>query len=418
MTIQEYIATFGIKSVKAPIMERWNKRVVPRKLNELGKAGASIYLESYGKGISSKKIIELAHCALSVGATEMAMGFGEEAYKIDNGNTITFSSNGSDSNVKKVVAIIDKPPSMDEFPKDLRPGMFDTMQAVDAKHPREYYIENAEYIGQPKRDGNRDVMFVTPYAVFHQSRSTSIMPNIGYGFEGAMMHLAELSGPFILDGERYYLSYNGDEHRTAAQAAEVNIINMRGDVLPITVYAAFKAVYFSARDLRYSYELDRCLGNAYAVFEKTNEWMKANSYLNVDLDRVKFEFLRSAVTKQEKQDLVLRQQKEGREGEVWTKKSCLYSGGKAHHTDMVRTKYIQESRVHVDKLVPSTVEGHAFSALEVSVDGVPVGSVGTGWTKEEKVVVARLFNESPDSTFINVTHQGWTTGGKLWHARA
>jgi len=85
MNIADYIASFHSKNYapKADIVERWNTRVVAQGLHEQGGAGAEAYLARYGKGISAKKVADLALMAEHSGAPDMAAGFWEKAYQIE-----------------------------------------------------------------------------------------------------------------------------------------------------------------------------------------------------------------------------------------------------------------------------------------------------------------------------------------------
>jgi hypothetical protein len=65
-------------------------------------------------------------------------------------------------------------PIVAELPPHLQPGRIVTMQPVDAPSERSYYIENPDYWGQPKRDGNRVVAIATKDKVYYQSRSTNL----------------------------------------------------------------------------------------------------------------------------------------------------------------------------------------------------------------------------------------------------
>ena len=413
MNISKYIEQNSTtKPPKAPIVERWNKRVVPRGLCNLGRKGAVVYLESYGKNISSKKVIELAQCAQYHGCADMANGFWEEAYAMDTG--LRETADGGSTTPREVVANISTAPHLSEFPDDMQPGRINTMQPVDSEQRRSYFINSDEYYGQPKRNGIRNVIFVTKNAVVHQSRSTSILPPIGHNLEEALMDAADddAFGPFIMDGERYYRSVDGSEHISAAQAAMANMQLEQGDVQPVVVYAVFRMLYFGcAKTETYTYQA------MHGASETAVRWINESSTEEFNPKEVAIEFLMPAITKEEKAMLVMNQQSAGREGEVWTRKACRYTGGKSHDLDMVRTKYLEESIVKVDKMIPSTVPGSPFSALEVSIDGVSVGKVGTGWSEEDKIRLAERINNG-ELVFITVKHQGWTVGGKLWHARA
>jgi len=60
-----------------------------------------------------------------------------------------------------LAAVPAKIPEIPELPLTLQPGRIVTMQAVDAPHQRQYYINNPDYWGQPKRDGQRLLAIAT-----------------------------------------------------------------------------------------------------------------------------------------------------------------------------------------------------------------------------------------------------------------
>ena len=189
MNIIEFVAGYHGKS-KSPnseIVERWNTRVVPQGLHAQGRAGAADYLARYGKGISAKKVAALALMAEQAGADEMAAGFWEKAYQLETGKSEFYGTAGSGS-----ATPIDAPtdrrapaPVLPGLPSEFQPGMVATMQPTDAPRPQSSYILDPDYLGQPKRDGNRNVVFATPGAVAHQSRSTLVTPSFAQAFDEA-----------------------------------------------------------------------------------------------------------------------------------------------------------------------------------------------------------------------------------------
>ncbi len=417
--IAEFIALKSTASrgkVKSAITQRWNTRVIPRGLDRLGREGAMAYLESYGKGISVTKLVELAVCAGVNGAPEMAAGFWEEAFFMETGSRGTagggmealVKGNGGirgagakacGANKKKVLAGIIEA---------IQPGRVHTMQAVDAPLGRGGYIEDSDYYGQPKRDGHRNVLFANDEAVVHQSRNTTLMASMDRDLEEAIKQVSREIGPFVLDGERYYLSKLGSEHRTAAQAAAANIDAGCGDVQPVAAYGVFKALYAEGKDLRHGGEDDRLEAGAriVALIKKIN---KGSS---------KIEVVPTYKTTKEKQKLVKTQMEEGREGEVWVKRQCSYSGGKGHRTDMVRTKYVTEGVYTVVSIAASSGRKGGIASIEVANNaGVRVGSVGTGFDEDLSRKLIAAYANNPGGIRVLVRHQGTTEQGKLWHAR-
>lgn len=406
--IADFIAERRAKSkgkVKAGILERWNTRVVPRGLHKQGEKGAGVYLDSYGKGISSGKIAELALCAEANGAAEMARAFWEAAFFLETG--VQASADGASVSRVRTGGEAENGVA-GHFPSDMQPGLVHTMQAVDTSRPRDYFVENDAYYGQPKRDGFRNVLFATKGMVVHQSRSTSAMGAIDADLEDAVKRVAGAVGPFVLDGERYYLSAKGSEHRTAAQAAAANIESGSGETLPIAVYGVFKALYAGGKDLRGCSEDER-INAGRRIAAMIGEASSGSA---------KIEMLPTATTREEKKRMIDRQMREGREGEVWVRKDCTYTGGKGHKTDMIRTKYVDEAVYTVVSVTASRERKGGVASIEVAgAGGLAVGSVGTGFHGSLGKELSKLHQQNPGRVKVLVRHQGTTEQGKLWHAR-
>ncbi|AFY57798.1 ATP dependent DNA ligase-like protein [Rivularia sp. PCC 7116] len=149
-----------------------------------------------------------------------------------------------------------KPSTIPELPLHLQPGFVQTMQAVDAPQERSYYINSPEYWGQPKRDGSTLVVVATPDQVYYQSRSAKMKRQPCEEINQALQQAAINIGTFILDGELYYSSVIGSEHRTAAQAATINA-NQEVSTSPKPIYAIFKALWFAGNDLTIATETER-----------------------------------------------------------------------------------------------------------------------------------------------------------------
>jgi len=404
--IEAFVSVRRAKSgskVKASIVERWNTRVVPRGLHQKGGDGAASYLESYGKGISVGKLVELAICAETHGAREMAVGFWEEAFCLETGarEKIALGETSSSDASQEI-----KSPLLEGIPAELQPGTIHTMQAVDGRCSRDSYAENADYYGQPKRDGHRNVFFATKDAVVHQSRSTSLMSRLDQCLEEAARRAARAIGPFVLDGERYYLSADGREHRTAAQAGQANIDLGCGSVEPVEVYGVFKALYAGGRDLR-GLDEDQRIEAGVKIAALVGE-------LNSGSNRI--EALPTARTTKEKRQLIQKQMSEGREGEIWIRKHCSYSRGKQHKNDLIRTKYLSED---IFKVVSVELGGKSgVASIEVArEDGAVVGKVGTGFDKDMNIKLLESRKRLAGQVKVLVRYQGMTAGGKLWHAR-
>lgn len=283
------------------------------------------------------------------------------------------------------------------------------MQPVDAPSDRSYYIENPDYWGQPKRDGNRVVVIATPDRVYYQSRSTNLRQQASIEIDRTLIDTAAKIGTFVLDGELYYKSCTGSEHRTGAQAATVNMESGFPTIQPSAIYAIFKSLFFKGNDLTTVAESERIAAGV-EVGETLANLSPA------------FEVLPTFRTTAEKLLLANQQESENKEGEVWVLHNCQYIGGKdVKKYPIVRTKYCQEHDLFIVGLTATKVAGRPFSAVKVAqeIDGklVPVGTVGTGFSGEEMQEIARLYEANPKSVKIKVRSQGLTESGKLWHAR-
>jgi ATP-dependent DNA ligase len=406
------------KKISADIRERWNNRIVQRELHLMGEAGAVQYLSDYGRGIGTAKVIGFALCAESEGYPEMAIGFWKKAFELETGEKPIDLNlpNNSTTNIaaaKKSTASAKTEnitnPTVAELPPHLQPGRIVTMQPVDAPSDRSYYIENPAYWGQPKLDGNRVVAIATPEKVYYQSRSTNLRQQASIEIDRALIETAAKIGTFVLDGELYYKSCTGSEHRTGAQAATVNIESGFPTIHPQAIYGIFKCLFFKGNDLTILAESSRI-----AAGVEVGEMLASLSPA--------LEIVPTFRTTAEKLLLAKQQESENREGEVWVLHDCRYVGGKdVKKFPIVRTKYCQELDLFIVGLTPTKVAGRPFSAIEVAqeVNGklVPVGTVGTGFSGEEMQEIARLYQTNPKNVKIKVRSQGLTESGKLWHAR-
>jgi len=192
------------KKPTADIRSRWASRIVARNLHRQGRAGASIYLRDYGKGISAAKVIALAIQAECEGCDDLALGFWAKAYELTTGQPPLeepVSQAGQVTPVPKAPVSRPNDPAFPALPSRLQPGAIITMQPVDAAGTHDDYIHNSIYLGQPKRDGSRIVVIASPTAVAYQGRSTGIQATPSISFDGAFRRAAEVHGPFVLDGE-------------------------------------------------------------------------------------------------------------------------------------------------------------------------------------------------------------------------
>jgi len=411
--LTDFIAQHRISAKKstADICSRWASRVVARNLHTRGRAGADTYMRDYGKGISTAKVVALAFQAEVEGCDDVALGFWVKAFELATGSAPTEVPAITAPSAPRV-----RPVLFPDLPPHLQPGAIATMQPVDASRTREDYIVDPAYIGQPKRDGSRIVVFATLTAVVYQSRSTNLLVTPSVSFDGAFRRAAEERRPFVLDCELVFLDRSGGEHRTGSQAAQANTTNGCPDATVLCRICVFKALYANGRDLTRESEDARIIAASPIVSIAQGILIKAG-VRDYDIEQVP-----TAVTAVQKRALVAKQQAEGREGEVWVRRDTAYLGGKVAGEVMVRTKYLAETEVVITCLTPTTVPGRPFGAIEVAAlypDGSlhPVGRVGTGFDGVDAREIAALVARHPEGIRILVRHQGRTENGMLWHAR-
>lgn len=406
MDINDYIeSNRSSKKSPAEIAKRWNERIVPRSLHLAGSAGADQYVADYGKKIGVEKLIELARKSEAEQANKMAMRFWAHAYSREYGVQLDQIAIEGGLEPALIAAsstpVAVKLPEIECLPDSLQPGRFITLQPIDATGTNTSYANDPDYWGQPKRDGNRLVILATPSGIFYQSRSTELRHSPSLEMEAALVAAVEELGTFVLDGELYYRSAIGSEHRTGSQAATINIENDQGDAPTPPTYAIFKALYAKEMDLRLSSEGCR---------------MAVADIINAALPKM-FELVPTAQTTEEKLALIKQQKSQGREGEIWIRHADSYRGGKSTGS-IFRTKYLQELEVFIKELTTSKAADRPFkSALVVDEKGKSLGSVGTGFDQSDLARIKALHEANPGTLKIKVRFQGFTENGKLWHAR-
>jgi hypothetical protein len=412
MDLQSYIDTNSKKKPNSDIAQRWQTRVITQGLQNQGQAGAQQYLNLYGKGIAAPKCIMFAVYAQQAGFPEFALGMWKKAFQLETGQvpgTVVVSDSGNPVHVPTMSPPIPPAvvlPKSYYFPPSLQPGKLVTMQPEDAIHPRAQYLERDEYWGQPKRDGNKVVIFAAPDGVWYQSRSMKLRGDPDLTMTRVLRTYAEQRNKgFILEGELYFLDYAGMEHRTGAQAAKVNIEAGKGEIPVLTRYMPFYAVYDDS-DLR---------DDTYAV-----RILHGNAIAN-DLAEMTPIFVvpQTARTYEEKSTLATLQFIEGREGEVWFRASARYHAGKDKSEDVVRTKYLMEFDARVIGLTSTTAQGRLFGAIAIAdiQTGKLLGNVGTGFDRATQEVILARHNANPGNLIIPVVSQGLTEDGFAWHAR-
>jgi hypothetical protein len=416
MTLKEYAdakrAAAGSKKIPSSIRKRWQERVMVRGLHEMGASGARQYLSDYGRGMGAPKAINLARQAEAQGYPDMARVFWVMAYELEHGHAPPSDDAGEPSpSAPSDGGASQELPQVDGLPDHLQPGHLSTMQPVDAPEKRGAYIGDSTYWGQPKRNGHRFLAIATPNAVHYQSRSLNLRPSPAVEMDDMLQEAAREFGPFVLDSELYYPDVLRGEHRTGAEAAEVNVASGFADIHPKPKLAVFKALFAHGKDLTPEAESVRI-----AAGEVIGRWL-------AEREPDHFEVLPTARTAAEKRDLARRQLEEGREGEVWVQHACAYTPGKrkGRRPPIVRTKYLDRLPAIVLSLTPTTAEGRPFGAAEVGVyrDGelVSLGAIGTGFTQDEMRELAQRHDEAPGTVVIEITTQGFTTKGKVMHGR-
>jgi ATP-dependent DNA ligase len=391
------------------IKERWNSRVIARKLHEQGVPGAELYLRDYGRGISAKKCEALALYAESEGAFGCRPSIEELAnFTEKKGNGSHPPANESASTVLEVDS---ENPGFESLPAHLLPGKIITMQPVDAPRDIEEYLRDPAFLAQPKRDGNRTVIAVDVDGSALAQKRSGNTEVVSPAWQSAFRAMAKKHGPFVLDGERYFQDVFGKEHRTGSQAATANKNGGQPDGEVLERYAVFKALFVGEKDLTSELEIRRLEIGAILAREL------------VEIDRRSFEELPSCSTLTAKQDLMEQQKAEGREGIVLVRCDCRYTGGKTNGKDapFVRYKFTQTVDVFITGLTKTTAAGRAFGAIEVAAycngELTQLGSVGTGFTQAQANHLAELHAANPGRVVIEITTQGFTEGGKVWHGR-
>lgn len=400
------------KKIPAEINQRWESRIIAEQHHTRGEAGATVYLATYGKNIAAPKLINLARKAETEGYPELARGFWKAAYRTATGQEPDGDPGAPAAALPEVTVVTTSVKGslyqVEGLPDHLQPGKIVTMQPVDARHDRAFYIASDAYWGQPKRNGHRKVVVATATHVYYQSRQLNVEPAYAAEIDRAFAAVAADLGAFVVDGEAYYLDVSGKEHRTASEAAQANQRLGRPGALPAPRYAVFKALFAFRSDYTSEEESTRVeMGQALATRLRA-----------VAPDSI--EFLTPARTAEEKAALAARQRAEGREGEIWVRHDCQYQGGKNEKAQwIVRTKYLQQLAVIVSALTATTAADRPFGAIEVGVmergQLRSLGQVGTGYTLKEMREIVRRF-EAGQLT-IRVATQGFTERGQLWHAR-
>jgi bifunctional non-homologous end joining protein LigD len=404
MNLDEYKASKYKKNPGVDALERWNNRIVPRKLHMAGYSGGRQYISDYGSAMGAPKTIALALQCDLMGAHETAQAFWEHAAKLE-GVTISYVGIISTKDAYISARPITLRNTDPNFPPDMQPGTIASMQPSDTNHNREYYITHPSYWAQGKRDGHKLIVFGSPNCAYYQSRSTKMKSAPNAEFDDAIRLCAIRRGSFIIEGELYFLDAAGGEHKTAPQAATANVEMGRGSVAPVMKYMPFVCLYNGVWDMRPKSYSERILWAA-TIAEELNDILPGV-----------FEICKTYRTETQKRDLVKVQMSEGREGEIWFLADRSYESGKVRDDSIVRTKYMETLEYIITGLTPTTAAGRLFGAIEiVNLANFPVGSIGTGFDRPTQEKIVRL-HKTGKPVHVMVTHQGFSERGQLVHAR-
>lgn len=424
MNIRDYVNERRLMSKYLPnndIVERWETRIVPASLQHQGELGVQSYLSRYGKSIGYPKCIMFARHAESYfyGVNDFALGFWKKAFSLEFPNDKLIGDLKDDAPITSQTLVmefyddsLDQPDEVYDFPAEYQPGKLVTMQPSDAQHPREYYIADDRYHGQPKRDGNKLIVFATPKKVWYQSRQLKVdevapSPQMDTAFREVAKH----SASFIVEGELYFLDVAGKEHMTGATCLAANAKMDEAHIQPRIKFSAFGCLCIGGKSVNTKGE---------QVFIG-DELMEALCKSNPS----EFEILLIATTRETKQQLADQQKANGCEGEVWFRADLPHRPGKITSSKdpffdgYVRTKYsIGIQRYRITKVAPSRAAGHTIGGFSIQdADGNDVGTVGTGYTREEQIKILELFTAQPENAWVLVDGQAMTVYNKIRHAR-
>lgn len=413
MNLSDYIKSKENVKPNQDIIERWQSRIVPTKLHLAGEAGAVQYLSVWGKTAKAPKCIMFARLAEQNGFADMAMGFWKRAYELEVGLPI----NPDDlKNIKAVAnrlgqAQIEMHVELPEFPEGMQPGRMAPMQPVDARAEREYYAKSNQYWGQPKRNGEKLIIFATSAECFYQSRKMKVIAPPSIEFHDALKDLAKRIGPFILEGELYWLDKAGNEHQTSASCVKANINLGFGEAWATMRFSAFSCPW--RKDAGHMPSEMMNYGQMVVVGEMIMDW------LNQALPDV-FVVMPTATNEEQKFKLIKTQEEQGREGEIWFDPNLSYTPGARTNDRFVRTKYLTEPIVYtISEVHQSTAEGHYISGFEVCTlhNGKSLGNIGTGYTREEQKEILDAHNADPGNVRVIIVSRGFTVHGKLREGR-
>jgi len=397
------------QSERMNIRERWEDRVVANRWHENHRAeeGVSAYLKRYGRNIGQKKVMQLAVMAEDNGADLFALHMWMKAYELEFGRKPL--SNPFDMDA---ATWSDEPAILDEtlsevdrlFPPGFQPGRFVPAQPADAAYERDYYISLVRYLGQPKRNGHKMIIFVAGEKVWYQNRSRKLRDAPSPEFEEALKKCAPQLNPWALEGELFYRDVSGQEWKTDSEATHRNNVLGQPDVEVLPVFSPFGCIVWDGKP----------------VTKKRDQIEKAEGLIDL-IDSPMFEQMPTFRTHAEKRQLSRLQKERNLEGEIWFRYDYHYQHGKVtassdeQYDYYVRTKYqLDPMKVRISTVKAGTADGHAIAGFSMEDEnGNDIGSCGTGYTREDQLAIRTAWSTCPDDTWAMVTARAWTAYGKL-----
>jgi bifunctional non-homologous end joining protein LigD len=401
MNLEEFIASKVRGGPTADIRERWENRVLA--LDMTGYDGAFAYLVRFGRRIGIAKCVKFAKLAEEKGDQGFANRMWEKAFEIETGQRVRRAAVAN----QEVVVAPEATPIEAPQPK-FTPGTVPTLQPQDTDQTPEFFIARDEFWGQPKIDGYRELIFVSNDAIIGQSRTLRV--DVGFTEMAKPLNdaLEELGkkGDFVLDGEMFFETQTGSEHRTGAQALTAARLQ-EGDPKVTPRYAIFDILMYDGEDLT-----DKPFSERWPLALETYEFLaELTSENQAVLDSPYFKYVPVAKTKTAKRRLLDGQKAAGREGVVFRRSNATYVAGKKDTA--YRVKFVEDIILEVTALTPSPA-GRQFGSLETEK-----GKVSSGLSNDDMdEIMTRWENrEFMGPLMVEVTTQGFTENGKLWHPR-
>jgi len=412
MLFQEYVdvnskTKSGVvkKSVPQAINQRWQSRIVANGWHELGAEGAHSYYETYGAKTGATKMLQFALKAGFEGRPEMSQYFWKQAYrKAGHLGEITYM--GSDIVKQEEEQVIEKEatPFFPDLPPHMQPTKFDPMQPTDAPEPAEYFINNGNFWAQAKHDGIKTIAFVSPDQVVIQSRSMKIRALPFQDIKDALQQVAAIRNEsFVIEGELTFISSDGIEHRTLANAQGHNTKNLNTRVKPTVQFRIFSRVDIVGN---YGHMVEAGSDIAFEAYEHCPRIRMTTTYKNSSDKRL----------------LHFNQKVDQREGVIWFNPLMRYVPGKDKKHPFYRTKFLTDTVYTIKGLTETTAEGRLFGAISiVDENNKDMGNIGTGFDVTVQGEIYRAFQEGikmEELVKIRCTHQGYVwPSGKPWHTR-